>query len=48
MTTGMARVTKRKKLDKMQYFVICAQQINDGLSDASREQLKDKSGEEIS
>ena len=27
--------------------MICAQQLNDGLSDASREQLKDKSGEEI-
>jgi hypothetical protein len=39
------KVTK-EELDKCSTCDMCAT-INDGLSDASREQLKDKSGEEI-
>ena len=39
------KITK-EELDKCSTCDMCAT-INDGLSDASREQLKDKSGEEI-
>jgi hypothetical protein len=39
------KVTK-EELDKCSTCDLCAT-INDGLSDASREQLKDKTGEQI-